>query len=144
MIEIASLTMAPDGSVKGTFRFKSPMNDTESEGNFEGQVAGKKLRVEGRVKMGNFEPEFVIEGEIEGATMKGSVTIKRRNGERVNSFKAERKPKSSLRADTRQHDVRVAILARLTHDPLLWRLPAPGPTFAAHRSPGGTASPRSG
>ncbi len=98
------LTMAPDGSVKGTFKFKSPMNDTESEGSFEGQVAGKKLRVEGRVKMGNFEPEFVIEGEIEGATMKGSVTIKRRNGERVNSFKAERKPKSSVRTDMRQHD----------------------------------------
>lgn len=98
------LTMAPDGSVKGTFRFRSPMNDTESEGNFEGQVAGKKLRVEGRVKMGNFEPEFVIEGEIDGTAMKGSVTIKRRNGERVNTFKAERKPKSSLQTDTRQHD----------------------------------------
>lgn len=87
------LTMAPDGAVKGTFRFKSPQNDTESEGTFEGQVAGKKLRVEGRVKFGNFEPEVIIEGELDGAAMKGSVTFKRRNGERVNTFRAEKKPK---------------------------------------------------
>jgi imidazolonepropionase-like amidohydrolase len=89
------LTMQPDGAVEGTFRFTSQVSGTESEGKFEGQVAGTKLRVEGRVKQGNFEPEVVIEGEIDGAAMKGSVTWKRRSGERVNTFRAERKPKSA-------------------------------------------------
>ena len=88
----AELTMARDGKLRGKLRFKSPFDDTDLAGELTGQVAGKKVRLTGRVKVSNFESEVVLEGELEGATWKGSTTWRWSGGENTSTFKGTRKP----------------------------------------------------
>lgn len=92
---IAELTMSKDGGVKGTIRYKNPTDDKESTGEFEGRVAGKKLKIAGKVKIGNFEAQVEIEGEIEGDTMTGSTAWKFSGAEDSRRYTATRKPKGA-------------------------------------------------
>jgi len=88
----AELKMEKEGDVHGTLRFKSPNDETERSAEFEGHVAGKKIRLTGRVKFGNFEADVVIEGEIEKDEMKGTEILKFPNREDSRAYKATRKP----------------------------------------------------
>lgn len=89
----AELTMARDGKLRGTLRFKSPFDDSDLEGEVSGQVAGRKLRLTGRVKVADFEAEVALDGELEGASWKGSTTWKWSGGENTSTFKGTRKPR---------------------------------------------------
>jgi len=93
----AELVMSRDGVLRGTLRFKSPFDDSDLEGACEGQVAGKKFKLAGRVKVANFEAEVAIEGEIEKNTWRGSATWKWSGGENTSAFKGERTPKAEPR-----------------------------------------------
>lgn len=86
------LDMQRDGATKGVLRFKSPFDDTDLQGDVQGRVAGRKLRLTGRVQVGTFESEVSIEGALEGAALKGSTTWKWSGGENTSSFHAERAP----------------------------------------------------
>lgn len=88
----AELTMARDGTLEGVLRFKSPFDDSDLQGDFTGRVAGKKLRLSGRVKVSNFEAEVAIDGELEGSTWKGSTSWNWSGGENTSKFEATRKP----------------------------------------------------
>jgi hypothetical protein len=88
----AELKMEKSGDVRGTIRFKVPNDETERSGEFEGHVAGKKIRLTGRMKFGNFDVDVVVEGEIEKDEMKGTETLKFPNREDARSYKATRKP----------------------------------------------------
>jgi imidazolonepropionase-like amidohydrolase len=89
---IAELKMSKDGGVKGTIRYRNPADDKESSGEFEGRVAGKKLKLSGRVRIGSFEAMVEIEGEIQGDTMTGSTAWKFSGSEDSRHYKATRKP----------------------------------------------------
>ncbi len=88
----AELKMEKGGDVSGTIRFKSPNDETERSADFEGHVAGKKIRLTGRVKFGSFEADVVIEGEIDKDEMKGTELLKFPNREDSRAYKATRKP----------------------------------------------------
>jgi hypothetical protein len=89
----AELEMKPGGDVRGTVRYKNPNEENERSGDFEGHVAGKKIRLTGQVKFGNFEAEVVLEGEIDKDEMTGTTTWKFSRREDVRRFKATRTPK---------------------------------------------------
>lgn len=93
----ADLKMDKDGKVTGTMRFKNPMDDSESTGAFEGQVAGRKIRIEGRVKTAQFEADVVVDGELDGDSWKGEARWKFPNRERTRPFTASRGPKGGVR-----------------------------------------------
>jgi imidazolonepropionase-like amidohydrolase len=93
----AELKMAKDGKVTGSVRFKSPIDESDLTGDVEGQVAGKKMKLKGRVKIGGFEAEIGIDGELAGDDMKGEARWKFSGGERVSKFSAKRGPKEELR-----------------------------------------------
>ncbi len=88
----AELKMEKGGDVKGTVRYRSPDDESERSGDFEGHVAGKKMRLTGKVKFGTFEADVVIEGELEKDEMKGTTSWKFSGGEDSRRFKATRKP----------------------------------------------------
>ncbi|MBK7878431.1 MAG: hypothetical protein IPJ77_22475 [Planctomycetes bacterium] len=88
----ATLEMARDGATKGVLRFKSPFDDSDLQGDVQGRVAGRKVRLTGRVKVGTFESEVTIEGELEGASLEGNTTWKWSGGETTSTFKAARAP----------------------------------------------------
>jgi len=89
----AELSITKEGAVTGTVRYRSPGDDSERTGEFEGSLDGAKLRLSGKVRLGNFEAEVVLEGEIEKDAMKGTTTWKFPGGEDTRAFKAARKPK---------------------------------------------------
>ncbi len=92
------LTMEKDGTVKGTMRFQGPNDEPPSASAFEGKVAGKKIRLSGKVKFGNNDVEVVVEGEIEKDEIRGKSTLKFPNRERSQPFTAKRgKPKEDDR-----------------------------------------------
>jgi imidazolonepropionase-like amidohydrolase len=91
---VADLKMSKDGGVKGTVRYRSPVDDKESSGEFEGKVAGKKIKLTGKVKIGTFESQVEIDGEIQGDSMTGTTAWKFSGSEDSRKFKATRKPKS--------------------------------------------------
>ncbi len=93
----AELKMEKDGKVKGTMTFKSPADDSDLSGDFEGQVAGKKMQLEGHVKIGGFEAEVVIDGQLEADGMQGEARWKFSGGEQTRKFKATRAPKGGSR-----------------------------------------------
>ncbi len=129
----AELKMEKDGDVKGTIRFKSPNDETERTGDFEGHVAGKKIRITGRVKFGDFDADVVVEGEIEKDDLKGTATLKFPNREDSRAYKATRKPhrEGSREEDPPSSSSRPALRSR----PLVSR------TLRARSKP--TASPLS-
>ncbi|MBI5361717.1 MAG: hypothetical protein HZA53_00970 [Planctomycetes bacterium] len=90
----AELTMARDGKLEGVLRFKSPFDDSDLHGDVTGRVAGKMLRLTGRVKVANFEAEVALDGELEGSTWKGSTSWKWSGGENTSKFEATRKPQT--------------------------------------------------
>ena len=85
--------MEKDGEVRGTIRFGSADDEAQRSGEFEGQVAGRKILLTGRVSLGNFEAEIVLEGEIEKDEMNGKTTWKFPQREDVRPFRATRTPK---------------------------------------------------
>ena len=89
--------MEKDGKVKGTMTFKSPADDSDLTGDFEGQVAGKKVQLDGHVKIGGFEAEVVVEGTLEADGMQGEARWKFSGGEQTRKFKATRAPKGGSR-----------------------------------------------
>jgi imidazolonepropionase-like amidohydrolase len=93
----AELKMSKDGSVKGTIRYSNPNEAKESTGEFEGRVTGKKLKLSGTVKIGAFESQVEIEGDIQDDAMKGSTVWKFSGTEDSRTFRATRKPKADER-----------------------------------------------
>jgi len=93
---VADLKMSKDGAVKGTIRYRSPVDDKESSGEFEGRVASKKLKLTGKVKIGSFESQVEIDGDVDGDTMTGSTAWKFSGSEDSRHFKATRKPKGAV------------------------------------------------
>ena len=92
------LSMDKDGAVKGTMRFQGPNEEPPSSSEFEGKVAGKKIRLTGKVKFGNNDVDVVVEGEIEKDEIQGKATLKFPNRERSQPFTAKRgKPKEDDR-----------------------------------------------
>ena len=89
----AVLEMKKDGKVKGTVQFPNPAGEADLSGEFEGKVAGKKMRLTGRVKTGPFDADVTIEAEIDGDAMKGETTWKWSGGQETRHFKAKREPK---------------------------------------------------
>lgn len=93
----AELKMDKDGRVKGPIRYRNPADDAEMTGDFDGQVAGKKMRVSGRVKIGEFEADVTIDAELAGDEMKGETRWKFSGGENARKFHASRTPKEESR-----------------------------------------------
>jgi hypothetical protein len=93
----AEFKMDKDGRVKGPIRYRNPTDDAEMSGDFEGQVAGKKMRVTGRVKIGEFEADVTIDSELSGDEMKGETRWKFSGGEDSRKFHASRTPKEESR-----------------------------------------------
>ena len=93
----AELKMAKDGKVTGSMRFKSPIDESDLAGDVEGQVAGKKMKLTGRVKIGGFEAEITLDGELAGDDMKGEARWKFSGGEQASKFNAKRGPKEERR-----------------------------------------------
>ena len=92
------LSMDKEGAVKGTMRFQGPNEEPASPSEFEGKVAGKKIRLTGKVKFGNNDVDVVVEGEIEKDEIRGKATLKFPNRERSQPFTAKRtKPKEDDR-----------------------------------------------
>jgi imidazolonepropionase-like amidohydrolase len=92
------LTMDKEGAVKGTMRFQGPNEEPPSASPFEGKVAGKKIRLTGKVKFGNNDVDVVVEGDIEKDEIQGKATLKFPNRERSQPFTAKRgKPKEDDR-----------------------------------------------
>jgi hypothetical protein len=89
----ADLKMEKDGKVKGTITFKSPADDSDLTGDFEGQVAGKHMQLEGHVKIGGFEADVVIDGQVQADGFQGEARWKFSGGEQTRKFKATRAPK---------------------------------------------------
>jgi hypothetical protein len=90
--------MDKDGAVKGTMRFQGPNDEPASASEFEGKVAGKKIRLTGKVKFGNNDVDVVVEGEIEKDEIQGKATLRFPNRERSQPYTAKRsKPKEDER-----------------------------------------------
>ena len=91
------LEMKHDGSVKGTIRYRNPADDSEMAGTFEGHVAGKKVKLEGSVKIGEYQAHVEIEGEIQGDEIIGTTDWKWSGGEDSRRFKASKDPQREER-----------------------------------------------
>lgn len=102
----AELKMTKDGAVKGTIKYRNPADDSEMSGEFEGQVAGKKFKLTGKVKIRGFEAGVEIEGEIKGDDMTGTTTWKFSGGEDSRKFTGQRKPSREGEADELRDDSR--------------------------------------
>jgi imidazolonepropionase-like amidohydrolase len=89
----ADLKMDKDGKVTGSIQFKSPTDDSDLSGDFEGNVAGKRILLKGHVKIGGFDDEVVIDGKIEADAIEGETRWKFSGGEQTRKFKAKRAPK---------------------------------------------------
>jgi hypothetical protein len=89
----ADLVMEKDGKVSGQIRFKSPMDDSDLVGEFTGRVSGKRVKLDGRVKIGGFEADVVIDGQLEGDAIRGEARWKFSGGEQTRKFTAARAPK---------------------------------------------------
>jgi hypothetical protein len=62
-----------------------------------GKVAGKKLHLEGKLPLGNFELAVSMDATLEGDSMKGVARWKGSEHEDTLNFTAARKPKQELR-----------------------------------------------
>lgn len=89
----ADLKMDKDGKVTGSMTFKSPADDSDLTGEFEGHVAAKRILLNGHVKIGGFEAEVVIDGKMEADAIEGEARWKFSGGEQTRKFKASRAPK---------------------------------------------------
>jgi imidazolonepropionase-like amidohydrolase len=92
---IGELKMSKDGELKATIRYRTPADDKETSGDFTGRVGGRKLKLSGKVKIGNFEAQVEIDGEVQGDSMTGTTAWKFSAGEDARHFKATRKPKGA-------------------------------------------------
>lgn len=89
----AELRMEKDGKVEGTLRGKSP-DGSALEVKVSGRLSEKTLRVSGDTTIAGRSVELVLEGEIDGDTWKGTLTVPRAD---VLSFTAQRAPKEDHR-----------------------------------------------
>jgi len=94
---LGQLTMKPDGALSASLHVKLPGSDTEQVIELTGKVAGKKLHLEGRLPLGNFELAVSMDGTLEGDSMKGVTRLKGSEHEDTLSFSAARKPKQEVR-----------------------------------------------
>jgi len=90
---LGQLTMKPDGALSATLRVRLPGAETEQAIELTGRVAGKKLHLEGRIPLGNFELSVVVDGTLDGDTLKGVTRWKGSENEDTVKFSATRKPK---------------------------------------------------
>jgi hypothetical protein len=91
---IGELKMSKDGELKATIRYRNPADDKETSGEFTGRVGGRKVKLSGKVKIGNFEAQVEIDGDVQGDSMTGTTAWKFSAGEDARKFKATRKPKA--------------------------------------------------
>jgi imidazolonepropionase-like amidohydrolase len=92
-----TLTMKPDGALTATLHVKLPGSDKEQALELSGKVAGKKLHLEGKLPLGNFELAVALDGTLEGDSIKGVTRWKGSEHEDTLNFTAARKPKQELR-----------------------------------------------
>jgi len=87
------LTMKPDGALSASLHVRIPGAESEQVIELTGKVAGKKLHLDGRVSLGNFELSVSLDGTLEGDSMKGVTLWKGSENEDTVRFSATRKPK---------------------------------------------------
>jgi hypothetical protein len=91
------LAMKPDGTLSGSLQVRLPGAQEQQVIELTGKVTGKKLHLEGRVSVGNFELNLAVDATLEGDTMKGTTRWKGSENEDSLGFSATRKPKREVR-----------------------------------------------
>jgi len=89
----AELKMEKDGKVEGTLRGKAP-DGSALDVKVEGRLSEKTLRVTGDTTIAGRSVELILEGEIDGDTWKGTLTVPQAD---VLGFTAQRAPKEDHR-----------------------------------------------
>jgi len=87
------LTMKSDGALSASLHVRVPGAESEQVIELTGRVAGKKLHLEGRLTLGNFELAVSLDGTLDGDSMKGVTRWKGSENEDTLPFNATRKPK---------------------------------------------------
>ncbi len=90
---LGQLTMKPDGALSASLHVRLPGSEEEQVVELTGKVAGKKLHLEGRLHLGNFELGVTVDGTLEGDTLKGVTRWKGSENEDTVKYSATRKPK---------------------------------------------------
>jgi imidazolonepropionase-like amidohydrolase len=91
------LSMKPDGSLAASLHVRLPGAQEEQVIEMTGGVSGKKLHLEGRLSLGNFELAVAVDGTLDGDSLKGTTRWKGSEKEDTVSFTATRKPKQEVR-----------------------------------------------
>jgi len=91
------ITMKPDGATSGSLHVRLPGAESDQVIELTGRVAGKKLHLEGRVTLGNFELVVTVDGTLEGDSLKGVTRWKGSENEDTVPYTATRKPKQEER-----------------------------------------------
>jgi imidazolonepropionase-like amidohydrolase len=89
----AELKMEKDGKVEGTLRGKAP-DGSALEVKVTGRLSERTLRVTGDATIAGRSVELILEGEVEGDTWKGTLTVPQAD---VLGFTAKREPKEDRR-----------------------------------------------
>jgi len=89
--------MKPDGALTASLHVRLPGSQEERVIELSGKVAGKKLHLEGKLPLGNFELAVSLDGTLEGDTLKGVTRWKSSENEDTVNFSATRKPKQEVR-----------------------------------------------
>jgi len=94
---LGQFTMKPDGALTASLHVRLPGSQEERVIELSGKVAGKKLHLEGKLPLGNFELAVSLDGTLEGDTLKGVTRWKSSENEDTVNFSATRKPKQEVR-----------------------------------------------
>jgi imidazolonepropionase-like amidohydrolase len=94
---LGQLKMKPDGALSASLHVRLPGSKEEQVIELAGKVAGKKLHLEGRLSLGNFELTVSVDATLEGDTMKGVTRWKGSENEDTVGFSAKRTPKQEAR-----------------------------------------------
>ena len=92
-----TLLMKPDGALSATLHVRLPGSQEERVVELAGKVAGKKLHLDGKLVLGNFELAVSVDATLEGDSMKGTSRWKGSENEDTVRFSATRKPKQEVR-----------------------------------------------
>jgi imidazolonepropionase-like amidohydrolase len=90
---LGQLAMKPDGALTASLHVRMPGAQEEQVIELTGKVAGKKLHLDGRLSLGNFELAVSVDATLEGDSMKGVTRWKGSENEDTVKFSATRKPK---------------------------------------------------
>ena len=82
--------MEKDGKLEAKLYFHYPGSDEEKEGAFEGQVAGKRFQLTGKIAFGAFESTVEFDGELDGNAISGETHWKSARRDDVRKFKGTR------------------------------------------------------